>query len=194
MPNTRGLIRERLGKLALGTRREEEILRELSDHLEDHTNALEVRGISNEEAFQEALRDVEDWTRFRDEICRAETEEATMNFQVTFRTKVLWLPALGALTLSSILLAIFQFSGLVPRFYWLNRTEHPFFTFYFPWLFALPVIGAVAAFWSQQAGGKAIHRLLAALAPPIGMLGYLLDCPIPFGDYLYPPSLIQERS
>jgi hypothetical protein len=180
MPNHQDLIRERLGKLALGTRREEEILRELSDHLEDHTNALEARGVANEDAFQEALGGVEDWSNLREEICRAENEEATMNFQVTYRTKVLWLPALGALTLSSILLAIFQFSGLVPRFYWLSRTGpsmEPFFTVYPPWLIVLPAIGAVAAFWSQRAGGNAIHRLLAALALPIGMLGTFLLIP-----------------
>jgi hypothetical protein len=180
MPNHQGLIKARLGKLALGARREEEILRELGDHLEDHAGALEARGMTSDAAAREALRGVEDWSNFRDEICRAENEETTMNFQVTYRTKALWLPALGALTLSSILLAIFQFSGLVPRFYWLNRTGlsmHPFFTFYFPWLFALPAIGAVAAFWSQHAGGKAIHRLLAALAPPIGMLGTFLIFP-----------------
>jgi hypothetical protein len=53
----------------------------------------------------------------------------------------------------------------------------PFFTFYLPWLIALPAIGAVAAFWSQRAGGKAVHRLLAALAPPIGMLGTFLIGP-----------------
>ena len=100
-----------------------------------------------------------------------------MNYQVTYRTKVLWLPALGALTLSSSLLAIFQFSGLVPRSYWLSGTSYLFFTFYLPWLIVLPVIGAAAAFWSQRAGGRAIHRLLAALAPPIGMLGFFLVSP-----------------
>ena len=34
MPDDQGLIRERLGKLGLGTRREEEILRELGEHLD----------------------------------------------------------------------------------------------------------------------------------------------------------------
>jgi len=99
---------------------------------------------------------------------------------MNYRTKVLWLPALGALILSSSLLAIFQFFGLVPRFYWLNRTGlsmYPFYTFYLPWLIALPAIGAVAAFWSQRAGGQAIHRLLAAMAPSIGMLGFFLIAP-----------------
>jgi hypothetical protein len=180
MPDHHGLLKNCLGELGLAPRREKEILCELADHLEDHAAALEAGGITNEEAFQKAVRGVEDWPKFREEIYRAETEEATMNYQVTYRTKVLWLPALGALTLSSILLALFQFFGLVPRFYWLSRTEmsmQPFFTVYLPWLIALPLIGAVAAFWSQRAGGKAIHRLLAALALPIGMLGVFLIGP-----------------
>jgi hypothetical protein len=180
MPDHHGLLKKCLGELGLAPRREKEILCELADHLEDHAAALEARGITSEEAFQKAVGGVADWPKFREEIYRAETEEATMNYQVTYRTKVLWLPALGALTLSSTLLALFQFFGLVPRFYWLSKTGmsmHPFFTVYLPWLIALPLIGAFAAFWSQRAGGKAIHRLLAALAPPIGMLGVFLISP-----------------
>jgi len=102
-----------------------------------------------------------------------------MNFQVTYRSRVLWLPALGALTVSSILLALFQFSGFVPRFYWMSdrMSGSLYFTVYIPWLIALPVVGAVAALWSQHAGGKAIHQVLAALAPPIGMLGTFLIGP-----------------
>ncbi|MDR3676476.1 MAG: permease prefix domain 1-containing protein [Acidobacteriota bacterium] len=171
------LIKKRLGKLGLGPRREEEIIRELSEHLADHAAALETRGLSRDSAAREALESVSNWPKFREEICRAETEEVTMNYQVTYRTRVLWLPGLVALTLSSILLAVFQFFGLAPRFYWVSETGYIFFTFYLPWLIALPLIGAVAAYWSQRAGGKAIHRLLAALAPPIGMLGFFLIGP-----------------
>jgi hypothetical protein len=168
------LISARLGELGLATRREEEIVRELGDHLADHTAALEARGVAPDAALREALDSVSNWPELRQEILSVEAEEANMNY----RTKVLWLPALGALTLSSGLLAIFQFLGLVPRFYWLSVTGVPLAVpFYFPWLIALPAIGAVAAFWSQRAGGKAVHRLLAALAPPISMLGTFLIGP-----------------
>ncbi|MGA2984606.1 MAG: hypothetical protein ABSG32_12380 [Terriglobia bacterium] len=166
MSGNRELINKRLGKLGLRPQREEEIFRELGEHLADHA------------AAREALESVSNWPELRLEILAAETEEMTMNYQVTYRTKILWLPALGALTLSTSLLAIFQFFGLVPRFYWLSDTRyHLYFTFYLPWLIALPAIGAGAALWSQRAGGKAIHRLLAALAPPLGMLGFFLISP-----------------
>jgi len=179
MPDNQGLLRQHLGKLGLGSQREEEIIRELSEHLEDHAAALETRGVARQEAVEEALKTVPEWSELRNEILSAETEEATMNYQGTYRTKILWLPALGALTLSSSLLALLQFSGLVPRFYWLSdrMSGADYFTFYVPWLIALPVVGAVAALWSKRAGGEAIHRLLAALAPPIGLLGFFLISP-----------------
>ena len=176
MPDHRSLIKNRLGKLELEPRRENEILCELSDHLEDHAAALEARGLSRDSAAREALESVSNWPELRAEIYRAETEEAIVNY----RTKVVWLPALGALALSSILLATYQFVGIAPRFYCLSKTDmtmHPYFTVYLPWLIALPLIGAVAAYWSQRAGGKPLHRLLAALAPPIGMLGFFLIGP-----------------
>ena len=100
---------------------------------------------------------------------------------MNYRTKVLWLPALCALAISSGLLDLFQHAGLVPRFYWLSGepgTYHAYFAFYVPWLIALPVIGAVAAFWSQRAGGKTLHRLVAALAPPLGTLVMLVMIPV----------------
>ena len=50
MPDNQGLIRERLGKLWLETRREEEILLELADHLDDHAAALEARGVARDAA------------------------------------------------------------------------------------------------------------------------------------------------
>jgi len=92
---------------------------------------------------------------------------------MNYRTKALWLPALGTFTLSMMLLTVLQISGFQPRFYWLSKTGmsmQPYLMFYLPWLIALPLIGAVAASWSQRAGGKPILRLLAALAPPIGMV------------------------
>ena len=189
MPGNLGLIRERLGKLGLEARREEEILRELGEHLQDHIAALEAGGMRRDAAAQEALNSVSNWPEFRKQILEAENEEGTMNY----RTKVLWLPALFALTMSSGLLALLQYAGLLPHFYWLSTGSStayltqrvglvmvppiPLLILYIPWLIALPVVGAVAAFWSQRAGGKAIHRLLAALAPPIGMLGFFLITP-----------------
>jgi hypothetical protein len=163
------LIKERLAKLGLGTRREEEIVRELSEHLADHATALEARGVASGAAAREALKSVSNWPEFRREIYRAETEEANMNY----RTKVLWLPALCALTLSNVLLAIIQIFGPRTHFSWLNPylDMRPFYMFLVPWLISQPVVGAVAAYWSRRAGGTVRHQLLSALAPAIALLG-----------------------
>lgn len=165
MPDNQGLIRNRLGKLGLGTRREEEILCELSEHLEDHATALEARGITNDEAHREAINSVSNWPELREEIFAAETEEAIMNY----RTKALWLPAYCTFVLNMALWVLLQKTGFRPSFFWSSLIP-----IHIPWLIALPIIGAVGAFWSKRAGGKLSYRLLASLAPPIIMLGSLL--------------------
>jgi hypothetical protein len=168
MPDDTTYLRERLGRLGLATRREEEIFRELGDHLVDHAAALEARGLTSDMAAREALDSVSNWPELRNEIVSVETEEAIMNY----RTKVLWLPALCAFALSMVLLALLQIAGFRPRFYWLENGL--FIPFYVPWLLALPIIGAVAAFWSKRAGGGVSHRLLVSQAPAIIWLAVLL--------------------
>jgi hypothetical protein len=172
MPDNRELLKARIGKLGLAPSREEEILRELSEHLEDHTAALEGRGVAADAAGQEALNSVSNWPGLRRDIVLAETEETTMNY----RTKVLWLPALCALTLSNVMLALMQIFGPPAHFYWFyaGKDLETFCAFISPWLISQPVVGAVAAYWSRRAGGAVRHQLLAALAPAIAMLGLFL--------------------
>jgi len=183
MPDNRELIQERLGKLGLGTRRDEEIVRELGEHLEDHAAALEALGVAQDAAAREALDSVSNWAEFREDLLAAETEETIMNY----RTKVFWLPALCALILSNGLLALIQIFGPLPRFYWLSQdmSMRPYFTFIIPWLISQPVVGAVAAYWSRRAGGGLLHQLLAALAPAIALLGLFL--------VILPFSVIMEK-
>ena len=130
MQDNRKYLQERLGKLKLGTRREEEIVRELSEHLADHAAALEARGVASDAAAREALDSVSDWPKFREEILFAETEETNVNY----RTKVLWLPALCALILSNGLIAIIQIFGPMTHVYWLNpyMPMRPWFMFLIP--------------------------------------------------------------
>ena len=82
------------------------------------------------------------------------------------RTKCLWLPGLVTMTLSmgllrAIQLPWFQAGGTQPRFLYMDRLSYV--TVYWPWLLALPVIGALGAYWSRRAGGKLIERVLASL-------------------------------
>lgn len=168
MPDKQKPLKERLGNLRLRPQREQEILRELGDHLDDHAAALEARGVRSEEAARQALDAVPDWSELGNEILRAETEAAIMNC----RTKVLWLPALCTFFLNAILLTILQMAGLRPHIYWLNRGN--FIPFYIPWLLVLPLIGALGAFWSKRAGGTVSHRLLVSQVPLLIWLGIML--------------------
>jgi len=105
-------------------------------------------------------------------IRSAETEEMNMNY----RTKALWLPALCALTLSNVLLALMQIFGAPAHFYWLGvgKSVQALCEFIVPWLLSQPVVGAVAAYWSRRAGGTVRYQLLAALAPAIALLGFFV--------------------
>jgi hypothetical protein len=173
MTDDRELISVRLGKLGLGTRREEEIVRELGEYLADHTAALEARGVAKEAAAREALDSVSNWSELRNEIVSAETEETTMNY----RTKVLWLPALCAVTLSNGLVALMQIFGRPPDSYWLGaagKSMEVIGAFIVPWLISQSVVGAIAAYWSRRAGGTVRYQLLAALSPAIVLLGLFL--------------------
>ena len=92
---------------------------------------------------------------------------------MNYRTKVLWIPALCALTLSNVLLALMQIFGRPPHFYVLHtgRNMEIFCAFIVPWIVSQPAVGAVAAYWSRRAGGAMRHQILAALAPAIALLG-----------------------
>jgi hypothetical protein len=168
MPDHRGLLKNYLGGLGLAPQREEEIFRELGDHVEDHAATLEAHGVPQDAAAREALDSVSDWLEFRKQILAAENAEEIMNY----RTKVLWLPAFCTFLLNALLLALLQIAGLRPHIFWLNGGL--FIPFYVPWLVTLPIIGAVGAFWSKRAGGRASHRLLVSLAPLIIWLGIML--------------------
>ncbi len=172
MPDNQKYLRQRLGNLGLGSHREEEIIREIGEHLDDHAAALEARGVTTDAADREALDSVSNWPELRKEILSAEIEEAIMNY----RTKALWLPALCALTLGNGLLALMQIFGAPSHFYWpsVGKSVQALCEFIVPWLIFQPVVGAVAAYWSRRAGGTARYQLLAALAPAIALLGLFL--------------------
>lgn len=172
MRDDREFVKKSLGRLGLTPHREEEIARELSEHLADHAVALEARGLDKDAAAREAQDSVSNWPELGRKILAAEIEGTTMNY----RTRVLWLPALFALTLSYVLLALIQIFGPHPSFYWFftGRSLMPFVAFIVPWLLSQPVVGAIAAFWSRRAGGTVRYQILAALAPAIALLGLFL--------------------
>ncbi len=165
MPDWREIARQRLTPLALDAKRQEEIITEVADHLEDLCADLVRQGKSETKAVQLALSTVADWDELRLEIHLAAHEEVIMNYRV----KTLWLPGACTITLSGILLRLLQIPSLpAPRVFWPWHSSE--LVIYSWWLVCLPVIGAIGAYWSRHAGGKLLERALAASLPALGMV------------------------
>jgi len=165
MPDWRALARRRLTPLALSSAREDEIIAELADHLEDLCEDLVRQGTTEEEAVQSSLGTAADWIELRREIEFATAEEVNMNYRV----KTLWLPGACTIALSGIVLRLLQIPPAPgPRVLWAwHNTE---LVIYWWWLLSLPVIGAIGAYWSRHEGGRFQERALAASLPALGMV------------------------
>ena len=157
MRDWRELVRRRLGPLGLYAGREEEIIRELADHLEESWHGRRGSGPATEEDQSRAL-DTVDWVVARREIRRAELEEGLMHY----RNRSLWLPGLITSTLFWGLLGILDTHGVHGRILW---PVHPPLIISLPWTLALPVIGALGALISRRLGGRPRESLLAGLFP-----------------------------
>jgi len=158
MPDWRKLVRERLGALGIASEREEEVVSELAGHFEDAYEGSLERSATPEMAFACAFSEVSNWSRLAREIRRA-TGEDPMNE----RTKNLWLPGLVMLFLSSVLLMFITRYGPLPIFVWIDPRVP--LLLYVPWLVALPVFGALGAYWSRRAGGRVRARIAAGVFP-----------------------------
>jgi hypothetical protein len=44
------------------------------------------------------------------------------------------------------------------------------FVFYWQWFVCLPLVGAIGAYWSRNAGGKLLERALAASSPAVAWM------------------------
>jgi len=173
----RNFVREHLGPLSLPAERELEIIAELAEHIEDGNEAgllLRRRG----------PLDILNWKRLNREIRRA--EEDPMND----RTRRLWLPGLVTLAFSALLLMVMVRFGLQPLFWWIDPRMPV--VFYVPWLVALPVPGAVGAYWSKRVGGDRRLRFVAGVFPAAAMLGtFLVTFPLAFVIDWHVPALLK---
>ena len=166
MPDWHEIARQGLGPLPFEADRENEIILELANHLEDLYSDSVRRGKSEAEALRSALSAAADWDKLRREIELAAKEEVIMNYRV----KTLWLPGACTIVLSGMVLRLLQIpSAPVPRVLWpWNSTE---LVIYWWWLLSLPVIGAIGAYWSRHAGGRLMERAMAVSLPALGMVG-----------------------
>jgi len=140
-----------------------DVIAELAAHLEEVYEEARARGSNDVDAMQRTLQEVENWDVLATKIARAKSEEDSVNH----RTKSLWLPGMATLLGASALLALIQFAGFQPRLVWFGGHA---MLFYWHWLVALPVFGALGAYLSQRARGSICARLAAGLSPVLVML------------------------
>ncbi len=162
MPDWSKLVRERLRPLHLPAKEQQEVIAELSAHLEDLYEEQLQSGRTESEAHQKVMTEVAHWRPLAKRIQQAKIKEETMNA----RTKHLWLPGLVSLTSAMIFLAPLITISMQPRF--LGRS--PLEMVLLPWLALLPLCGAAGAYLSRRGGGDRRARLVAGLFPTIALL------------------------
>jgi hypothetical protein len=88
------------------------------------------------------------------------------------RVSQLWIPGLITLFGSAALLAIFEIVGLRPLV--LHPGDPSSLVLYFPWLFSLPLFGALGAYLSLRARAKGLAVYCAGAFPVLIMAAALL--------------------
>lgn len=154
MPDWRQYLRARLGPLGLRHEREEEILTELAEHLEDQCAARPERAILPRNRV-EPIEGGTDWTLLAREIRHAEEETMSPT------AKTLWVPGLSMLFCSFILLL--AMTRLVPPAIWVNPKAPVLLVA--PWLLSYVAFGALGAWWSRRAGGSTATRFFSGMFP-----------------------------
>ena len=163
MSHWKEMTQRELGRLALRSDEQEEILAQLSGHLEETYEGLLRQGASQEDAVRWALAQAGDWRKLRHGIARAKNEEESM----TGRVKQFWLPGLLTLLLSMLLLMVIQLAGPKPLVVGLHgwRIMAPVAVIYVPWLILLVPMGALGAYLSRRAGASERTTLLSMVFP-----------------------------
>jgi hypothetical protein len=168
MPDWSKLVHDHLVQLALEPGERAEVVEELAAHLEETFHDLCRQGFSEEDATRGCLLEVEDWRGLGLRIEAARRKEDIMSNRVT----QLWLPGIVTFVLSMGFLALAQIYGPKP---WILSWGHPPMAVVFiPWLFALPLVGAVGAFLSHRAGGSRRAIFFSIIFPVVPFLAAIL--------------------
>lgn len=158
-------VREQMKNLKLDPTEKEEVIVELSSHLEETCEGLCKQGLCESEALQRSI-DAVDWQRLSRKIQFAKRKEVFMND----RTRQFWLPALVSLSISEGVLLGLSFLVALHAHLWQMGPV----ALYGPWLLSLPAAGAAAAYLSRRAGAGKRALLGAVWFPAIVGLGFII--------------------
>jgi hypothetical protein len=172
------LVRRQLLDLGLETDERNEVISEIAAHLEENYEELRRQGMTEEEAARHTLSQVEDWQKLSRLIQVARKKENGM----TNRVRQFWLPSLLTFFLSMGLLMLIQLFGPKP---WSVVIKNGWSLIanaamiYLPWLFSLPLIGAMGAYLSNRAGGSKRAMFSSTVFPVVPYLAlFLLALPV----------------
>jgi hypothetical protein len=165
MPDWKQLVRKRTRAMTLPPTAKEQVIAELSDHLEEVYESARRQGLSERTSLMLALQEIGDWTALTADIERTKSEDDPMN-----RSKTLLIPTFVNLILSSALINVCDWFGLLDLRVVRSGQMPPVFQ---PWLFVLPICGATAALLARRADASPSTRLTAALSPCIVWLATL---------------------
>ena len=155
MPDWRQYVKERLGSA------DEKVVQELAEHLEDVYSELRTSGVTQEEAIARVERQVDSWPELRREI------RAAREGEMHERVKQFWLPSLVTLLAGWGILAILLWAGVQP---FMTRPGQPDGLFvYWPWLAALPFVGAWGAYMARRAKSQSWMAHVAGAFPAVAM-------------------------
>jgi hypothetical protein len=184
MPDWQKLVREQLAGSDLGHQEEDEVVTELAGHLEEAFGSFCREGMSEQDATRRALAQVADWKALRREIYLARNKEDNMEPRVTR----FWLPGLLGFALAMVLEAASYRFDSHPLVLSLDRGT-PILRFHISWIFALLLVGAMAAYLSRRAGGTLRTALLSSIFPVlpfaavflVAIPGLVVGHPIAYG-------------
>ena len=184
MPDWQKLVREQLAGLNLGHLEEDDVVAELAGHLEEAFESCCREGISEQDATRRALTQVADWNALRRKIYLARNKEDNMEPRVTR----FWLPGLLGFALAMVLEAASYRFDSHPLVLSLDRGT-PILRFHISWIFALLLVGAMAAYLSRRAGGTLPTALLSSIFPVlpfaavflVAIPGLVVGHPIAYG-------------
>jgi len=178
MRNWEAIVERQLNGLALEPGESAEVIAELAAHLAETCEEFRKQGMTEDEAARRTLSQVEDWQKLSRLIRKARKKENVM----TNRVKQFWLPSLLTLFLSMGLLMLIQSLGPNP---WIAARRSgwsliaPVAVIYLPWLFLLPLIGALGAYLSNRAGGSQRAMLTSIVFPVLPyFVFFLLALPV----------------
>jgi hypothetical protein len=151
MPDWQELVRQRMQPPPVT--QADEVIEELSTHLEETYNDLLDRGHAPQAAFERTLEEAGDWDILFKGICRTTLRRNPMNDRI----KRLWLLVAAAWLGASSLVMVLQRS---------DRLRPDLILFYLPWLAALPLVCAAIAYLEQRAktANGRIKRLWLSVA------------------------------